>query len=75
MAIEIETREFEFAHGKKPRGVGQWFFNFGYLKNGKPGSLVFIDFPAPPLLSYGEAKKWARAKALELDAIRIVVRS
>jgi hypothetical protein len=71
--LEIKTSQFEFAHGRRPRGVGQWFFKFGYLKTGKPGSLVFRDVSAPPLLSYGEAKKWARAKAAELGAFHIEV--
>lgn len=28
MAIEINTSEYEFSHGKKPRGTGQWGFFF-----------------------------------------------
>ena len=27
MTIEIETRAYEFAHGKKPRGIGHWAFD------------------------------------------------
>lgn len=70
--MKIETGQFEFAHGKKPRGIGQWFFNFGHLVSG-PGSLTFEDLAAPAGLSYGEAKQWAIAKARELDAVRVSV--
>lgn len=29
MAIEVSTTEFEFSHGKKPRGTGCWAFFIG----------------------------------------------
>ena len=28
MSIEVSTREYEFSHGKKPRGYGNWAFFF-----------------------------------------------
>ena len=67
--MEIETRQFEFAHGKKPRGVGQWAFRF----NG-PNSNASTEF-APGTLSYAEGKKWARLRAKELRAYSVTVLS
>jgi len=67
--MEIETRQFEFAHGKKPRGIGQWAFRF----NG-PNSKTTSEF-APGNLSYAEAKKWALRRAKEFGAYRITVLS
>jgi hypothetical protein len=27
--VEVRTSEFEFSHGRKPRGYGNWAFEFG----------------------------------------------
>ena len=27
MAIEVDTTQYEFSHGKKPRGEGLWIFS------------------------------------------------
>jgi len=27
--VEVRTEEYEFAHGKAPRGSGQWIFDMG----------------------------------------------
>ncbi len=53
--IEFNTRYFEFAHGKKPRGYGMWMFEFRY-----GGKVERIDYAA---CMYSEAKKMARADA------------
>lgn len=48
MTIQIITTNYEFCHGKKPRGYGQWAF--------------FFDNEAEPFWStgkYSEAKKMA----------------
>jgi hypothetical protein len=29
MAVEVNTTEYEFSHGKKPRGYGYWAFQVG----------------------------------------------
>lgn len=53
MAIEFNTREYEFSHGKQPRGYGQWAF--------------FFDSDPEPFWatgSYAEAKKMAKAYAV-----------
>ena len=33
MTIHFSTTEFEFSHGRKPRGYGYWGFFFGVTKN------------------------------------------
>ena len=55
MRIEINTTQFEFAHGKRPKGYGQWGFYF--------------DRQTDPMFftgKYSEAKgmavAWARTK-------------
>lgn len=50
--MEILTNEYEFSHGKKPRGFGSWLFKIGYLIFEHRGN-------------YGDAKKAAIAKARE----------
>lgn len=50
--VRVGTEMFEFAHGKKPRGRGQWVFE----SNGE-------QFVAPCCASFGEAKRAAVAWA------------
>jgi hypothetical protein len=34
MKVQISTERYEFSHGKKPRGIGYWFFKiFSKLDN------------------------------------------
>lgn len=61
--MEIKTTEFEWSHGKKPRGEGCWAFAFG--KNKTP---VFVS-----MMKWSEAKKWATAKARELGVSEVTV--
>ena len=52
MTIEFTTREYEFTHGRQPRGYGQWAF--------------FFDGESEPQWYTGrfsDAKKSARAYA------------
>ena len=35
MNIQIQTTQFEFAHGKKPRGRGFWMFIVKHIKQGE----------------------------------------
>jgi hypothetical protein len=53
MTVDVSTTNYEFAHGKKPRGYGYWAFYFG-------------SDPEPHFYtgSYGEAKKAAVADAV-----------
>lgn len=50
--IEINTREFEFSHGKKPRGTGYWAFEVAGETFWHAGS-------------YAEGKKFAIALAVK----------
>jgi hypothetical protein len=53
MAVEVRTTDYEFAHGKKPRGYGCWAF--------------FFDAVTEPFWhtgKYAEAKKMAVAYAV-----------
>lgn len=52
MTTRVETRAYEFSHGRKPRGYGDWAF--------------FFENDATPRFfhgSYSEAKKQAVAAA------------
>jgi hypothetical protein len=53
MSIEISTTEYEFAHGKKPRGSGQWAFFF----DRNPEPMWFTG-------SFAQAKTFATAWAV-----------
>jgi hypothetical protein len=63
---EVGNTDYEFAHGKKPKGYGSWFFvahrggiDFGKDVEGK-------DYIQMHQMSYGDAKKaaikWAKSK-------------
>lgn len=67
MKLEISTRQFEFAHGKKPRGFGHWAFFF----NG----VTAIDLAFWAQGTYAEAAKQARAHAKANGFTRIEVGS
>lgn len=70
MAIRINTTEFEFAHGRKPRGRGSWAFCFGSSDEPvwAPGGDGFF---AGGALTYGEAAKWARVEAARRGQYRV----
>lgn len=55
MRIEFNTTQYEFSHGKQPRGRGSWAFEF----EDSPDAWF-----APGSLTIGEAKKAARAEAV-----------
>lgn len=67
MAVEVETHEYEFAHGKRPRGTGCWAFFFGNQTD-----VAFAFFHSG---SYGESKKAAVAEAKRRGATRVRVGS
>lgn len=56
MSVEVDTTEYEFSHGKKPRGRGGWGFEVN-------GAVVWA-----PCSTYGDAVKWARAQASAVGA-------
>lgn len=55
MAVEFNTHEYEFSHGKKPRGRGGWAFSF--KRNPSMDEIFWING------TYAECKKVAREKA------------
>jgi hypothetical protein len=62
MSIEINTNEYQFAHGKKPRGYGYWAF--------------FFDSSHTPVFiadNWGDARKraLAYARAHQHECIRL----
>lgn len=69
MQITIKTSQFEFAHGKKPRGVGYWHFQLAGT-NLTEGDKEFV-FNG----SYGEAVKALRKRMTELRSFTAVVLS
>ena len=36
MKIQYSTREYEFSHGRKPKGFGSWAFEVDLLDGAKP---------------------------------------
>lgn len=67
MQITVKTSQFEFAHGKKPRGQGGWFFNFPHVNQGSENATFFVNG------TYGDAVKKAKARAAELGTSTVVV--
>jgi hypothetical protein len=68
MKIEVDTSEFEFAHGKKPRGRGGWAF--GFTRRATLEDLYWTHNA-----TYSEATKLAKAKARELGVHTIHLQS
>ena len=64
MTIHFSTTEFEFSHGRKPRGYGYWGFFFGVTKN--------VWF-APNVCDFAAAKKAAREEAKRRDCDEVSV--
>lgn len=42
MALTLDTKEYEFCHGKKPRGHGYWGFSFPYGPRHLQGKVVWF---------------------------------
>ena len=64
MSVEFNTREYEFSHGKSPRGYGYWAFFFDNEKE-----------PQWFTGKYSEVKKLARAYAVMKGYRDVVVGS
>lgn len=63
MTVEVSTSQYEFAHGKKPRGRGHWAFIIAGQTMFAPGGQQ----------TYADAKKWAVIAAGEFKQSRVVV--
>jgi hypothetical protein len=55
MRIEFITTDYQFSHGKLPRGLGSWAFS--YLRNPTMDQIFWVHG------TFSEAKKVARQKA------------
>jgi len=59
----FETSTYRHEHGRSPRGRGSWAFCPHAKRNGGD----YLDFTIfSPSMTYGEAKRWAKAKIEEL---------
>ena len=68
--VEFNTRDYEMAHGHKPRGEDSWAFYF----DARPEQRTFENaWWADGFLTYGEAKQQARAEAVRRGASRVYV--
>ena len=61
---QVKTEQFEWAHGRKPRGYGMWAFE---LKKGGVSTLIFSTN------TYSKALADAQKQAAVLEASVIVV--
>lgn len=57
MKVEVSTSEFEFAHGRKPRGRGGWGFFFGDDRAAE------VEWAPGGGILYADAKRWAIEEA------------
>lgn len=64
-AVEVRTNRYQRAHGKKPRGFGQWAFYFDDIG----GDPIF----APKAMNYSDAVKWAKGEAKKAGKREIYV--
>ena len=70
MKAFMMTATYEWVHGTKPKGRGQWAFQFyGVAKYNFADRMEF----APSNLTYAAAKSWAKAYAKQIGAEGIAV--
>ena len=62
--VRVITTEYEFVHGKKPRGTGRWFFS---IKEGAVDAAIFMTG------TYSEATKGAKKFARSVGVSEIQV--
>lgn len=69
MTIEFNTSEFQFSHGHTPKGRGSWVFKIN-------DEMFWARDPQGCMsMTYGEAKKLARARAKAVGASFVIVGS
>jgi hypothetical protein len=71
MRIEIETHQFEFAHGHRPRGRGYWIFDI--TTSGGIQRYNAMDAAGRQNMLWSEAKALAQKVAADLKAFRVEV--
>lgn len=69
--MRVETWKYEYAHGKKPRGFGLWWFDIvlNYDSSDRLLSFTTLTFTG----SYTEAKRAAVKQAKQLKAREVFV--
>jgi hypothetical protein len=60
--MKFDTSEYEFTHGRKPKGEGNWGFWFHRV------GAATLDF-APGSLSFTAAKAWAKQTAKDIGGV------
>jgi hypothetical protein len=69
--MTISTTNYEFTHGRKPRGKGYWAFRF--QKDMADGTAKeSVEF-APSEMQYADAKRWAIQTAKANGVSRVAV--
>jgi hypothetical protein len=61
VTVRFNTTEFEFSHGRRPRGFSYWGFFFGDAK--RTENVWFV----PNVCNFADAKKAAREEAKRRD--------
>jgi hypothetical protein len=54
MQFEFNTRQFQFSHGRQPKGFGSWAFEV----EGSKWGILFT----PHSMSFADAKKWIKGE-------------
>lgn len=70
-AVEFNTRPFEFAHGRAPRGYGSWAFSHKRNADSLDPEMIWT----PYAMSYGDAKRYARSIAQQRGYTELYVMS
>jgi hypothetical protein len=65
--IQVDTREYENSHGRKPSGRGNWVFE------ARDDSCQITTRFRPHMTTYGKARDWATARAREMYLYVLVV--
>ncbi len=68
--MTISTSNYEFTHGRKPRGKGSWAFQFFI---GRTDTIEFAPRVDVRPMSYRDAKAWAIRHAKAIGADRVAV--
>jgi hypothetical protein len=60
--MKFDTSEYEFTHGRKPKGEGKW--GFWFHRHGA----ATLDF-APGKQAFTQAKAWAKSTAKDIGGV------
>jgi hypothetical protein len=71
MTVRVSTTDYEFVHGKKPRGTGHWFFYI--MEKVAMPELAEIEATFFVTGTYAEATKEAKKIAKNIGASEVKV--